>query len=466
MIRIPSLLACVAVLTSVICAPLTPNATRNFLAKRSGEPSTGDDDFPDIEPHPNDLDKVEGAFIELMVLVLSAIDNLKGSDNTIFLHYFKEGDKDNVKKVFETVLGTTKIPEILNTGNDLLVNIHVQKKDTNNLCSGRTLAYLNHYDDDDDDDTGAKAYIVLCPPAFNKKGGVTVIIGAENPADAKFYIQCETLRANDHVSYLMNSLGATLLHEYLHYDTMIEPVFGKKIIDEDDSNGYGAVNVYTGGTLDRSKAITNADSYTYFALEAIWTVHCPVGGAFGAPRAGIDDADPDCGNEQCKETIANAGLPRPGSNNNGDTPPPASDAHPEEQQCHGVSGDVWVDHSDKAVEAIKEFCAQTNCPVDYYPSTEDNMRLHLNNEAYPSKTIADHPDCVGVFQEQLIDGCDSDPTNNPHNYKFGGIYYARDGWRFEFDALATQVNTVDCDVSYRSVLNKFELRGRTFRILN
>ena len=91
---------------------------------------------------------------------------------------------------------------------------------------------------------------MLCPPAFNKKG-VTYINGAENPADndvdAKFYIHCETLRANGHISYLMNLLGATLLHEYLHHDTIIETVFGKKIIDEDDGNGYGVVNVYTGG---------------------------------------------------------------------------------------------------------------------------------------------------------------------------------------------------------------------------
>ena len=176
---------------------------------------------------------------------------------------------------------------------------------------------------------------------------------------------------------------------------------------------------------------------------------------------GRDDvADPDCEDENCQKAIADAGLPGSGSNSNGDTPPPASDAHPEEQQCHGVSGDVRVNHSDKAVEAIKEFCAQTNSPVDYYPSTEDNMRLHLNNEADPSKTIADHPDCVGVFHKQLIGGCDSDPTNNPHNYNFGGTYYAGDGWRFEFDALATQANTVDCDVSYRVVLNKFELREK------
>lgn len=161
-----------------------------------------------------------------------------------------------------------------------------------------------------------------------------------------------------------------------------------------------------------------------------------------------------------KKAIADAGLPRTGPGSNGGVKVPTLTKHPEQQQCHGVSGEVWVDHSNKALDAIKEFCAQTYSPVDYYTGTEDNMRLHLNNEADPSKTIADHPDCVGVFQKQLVDGCDRDPANNPHNYKFGGTYYAGDGWRFKFDALATQVNTVACDVSYRVVFDKFELRGK------
>ncbi|KAL8940133.1 MAG: hypothetical protein Q9216_002987 [Gyalolechia sp. 2 TL-2023] len=143
------------------------------------------------------------------------------------------------------------------------------------------------------------------------------------------------------------------------------------------------------------------------------------------------------------------------------TTTPATGTHPEERQCHGVSGDVWVDHVDKVTAAIKEFCAQKISPLDYYPDSEDNLRLHLNNENDPSKSIADHPDCVGVFQKQLVDDCDgNDPIDNPHNYKFGGTYYAGDGWRFEFDALATQVNTVDCDISYRVLLDKFELRGK------
>ncbi|KAI4270768.1 MAG: hypothetical protein L6R38_007018 [Xanthoria sp. 2 TBL-2021] len=171
-----------------------------------------------------------------------------------------------------------------------------------------------------------------------------------------------------------------------------------------------------------------------------------------------------------KKAIAAAGLPDDGSGNGGDDggvdvvdhggDESTNNAHPKEQQCHGVSGDVWVDHAHKATEAIKEFCAQNDNPLEYYKDSENYMRLQLTNELDESKTIADKPDCFDEFQTQLIAGCDHDPSNNPHDYKFGGTYYSGDGWKFEFDALATQVNMVDCDVSYKVVYDQFELRGK------
>ena len=87
------------------------------------------------------------------------------------------------------------------------------------------------------------------------------------------------------------------------------------------------MNVYN--KLDKTKALTNADSYMYYALvsavpisppsgsprthfvafrltyvcvlqEVLWTVLCSNNKGFAAPRAGIDDADPDCGKQICK----------------------------------------------------------------------------------------------------------------------------------------------------------------------
>lgn len=214
MVRIVSFLACASLLLSpAFCAPFSPNApviARNVLAKRA-EPNTGDD-FPDTEPHPNNLDKVEAAFNDAIELAYYALNDLATKDNTILKHYFNEGDKDKVKNVFQTLIGTTHIPENPATGNDKLGHIFVQTKDPKGRCKGgRTLAFMEDFNTD-------KPFIVLCPNAFKKKG-VTVIKGAEQPAnnpnDAKFYISCDELKANGHVSYLMNSLGATFLHEYL-----------------------------------------------------------------------------------------------------------------------------------------------------------------------------------------------------------------------------------------------------------
>ena len=116
-------------------------------------------------------------------------------------------------------------------------------------------------------------------------------------ANEKWYMTCGQL--NGHVSYLMNILGATFLHEYLHFDGLVQSVFGAPIIDQADANevsiGYGPVQVYD--NLSKDLAPFNADSYTYYALNIFWNFLCST--TFEAPRAGIDDADPDCGGETC-----------------------------------------------------------------------------------------------------------------------------------------------------------------------
>lgn len=260
---------------------------RGPLTKRT-EPDTGDD-LPDTPDHPNQLDQVETAFndaLELASYVLSSIDK----DTDIFPNYFDDGDRAGVKNVFAAILGTISIPETPTTGNDLLGNIIVQTTDTDGLCADQELAYSN-------DEDPEKPFIVLCPNAFKKKA-VTSLNGAENPADnpddAAHYILCDDLKINGHVSYLMNSLGSTLLHEYTHYDGLVESIFGAPIIDQDD--GYGPVNVYN--KLDKGLAPFNADSYMYYALHSLWSTICTFD--FDAPRAGTDDVDPDCGGSICR----------------------------------------------------------------------------------------------------------------------------------------------------------------------
>ena len=260
---------------------------RNVLAKRTN-PDTGDD-LPDTDDHPNQLDQVETAFNDALELASYVLSNIDG-DTTIFPNYFDEGDRAGVKNVFTAIMGTTSIPENPTTGNDLLGNLLVQTTDTDGLCTDQELAYSN-------DEDPQNPFIVLCPNAFKKKA-VTALNGAENPADnpddAKHYISCDDLKINGHVSYLMNSLGSTLLHEYTHYDGLVESIFGAPIIDQD--NGYGPVNVYN--NLDKGLSPFNADSYMYYSLHILWNELCEF--EFDPPRAGIDDADPDCDNTVCR----------------------------------------------------------------------------------------------------------------------------------------------------------------------
>lgn len=289
-------IAFVSIVSSVpLSTSPNPAATTLNALSRRGEPSTGDDDFEDIEPHPNPLDQVETAFTDAIWIVGLAIKFIEDdADTDIFPHYFNDKDRSGVKSVFEAIKGKTTDPENPSMGNDLLSDIHVQRQDTEGLCTDpRTLAYMH------DGETDHPA-IVLCDTAFKKKAMLS-LKGADpqKDEDKKWFMTCDAFGQDTHVSYLMNVLGATLVHEYLHFDRLVESIFGAPIIDQADANnvpiGYGPVQVYD--SLSKDLAPFNADSYTYYALHVTWTFLC--GKDFQAPRAGVDDQDPDCGGEVC-----------------------------------------------------------------------------------------------------------------------------------------------------------------------
>ncbi|KAL8686620.1 MAG: hypothetical protein Q9224_005390 [Gallowayella concinna] len=281
------------ILVTVFCPSLSmsnANYSLHALPERA-EPMTGSC-FEDTPRHPNKLDQVETAFSDALHIASAAYDNID-SDTTIFPNYFNEVDRANVKRVYGTILGDLGALGTPSAGNDMLGLILIQSKDTSDGCQDGTLAYTNDQNPD-------KPYIVLCPNAFKKKA-IGSLKGAEDPETNRFhaarYILCETLEANGgRVSYRMNALGATLFHEYTHYDKLIEPIFSAPIIDMPDSKGYGPLNVYN--NLDRDLAKLNADSYTYYALQVFWTEECHQD--FLPPRAGLDDEDPDCPAPACR----------------------------------------------------------------------------------------------------------------------------------------------------------------------
>ncbi|OAF99062.1 uncharacterized protein CC84DRAFT_1191530 [Paraphaeosphaeria sporulosa] len=264
----------------------TPSSSQDLsksITKR-GEPNTGADFDENEEPKPNTLEKTETAIndaLELASYVTSYIDD----DNDIYPHYFDEADRAEIKRIFVDLTNGQK-------GNDYLDKILIQKSDDDNLCDDQTLAYSN------DEDT-ENPYIVLCPNSFKKKA-VTALpskdIDDEDALD--FYTVCAKDGGDlgDTVSYRMNTLGMTLLHEYMHMDSMIKASFGSIVDNPNGNDGYGPVNVYD--KIPKDQARLNADSYAYYASHVLWTALCQQD--FGAPRPGTDDQDPDCGATVCK----------------------------------------------------------------------------------------------------------------------------------------------------------------------
>lgn len=99
--------------------------------------------------------------------------------------------------------------------------------------------------------------------------------------------------------------------------------------------------------------------------------------------------------------------------------------------------------------------------IRYFQGSADSVRLSVRN-ADESEALSTINDCVGKFKV-IIDGCDgNDPINNPHNYKFGGTHTSPDGWEFTVKPTAAKPDEDSCDVSYKVLLDKFEVRGKSF----
>lgn len=90
-----------------------------------------------------------------------------------------------------------------------------------------------------------------------------------------------------------------LLHEYFHFNSLTQSVYGREILDQvlpDGSGSYGAEGVYD--NLNKNLlARVNADSYTYYALHLFWKEVCGVD--YQKPLT-MDELDPDCEYQACR----------------------------------------------------------------------------------------------------------------------------------------------------------------------
>jgi hypothetical protein len=95
---------------------------------------------------------------------------------------------------------------------------------------------------------------ILCPIFFTlrdlpKKGGTS----------------CQTI--GDNLVEDMFTKASCLVHEYTHFDQITHQALGVHVED----HAYGVEDM---SKLDKAKALTNADSYAWFATELVWSVKC------------------------------------------------------------------------------------------------------------------------------------------------------------------------------------------------
>jgi hypothetical protein len=72
------------------------------------------------------------------------------------------------------------------------------------------------------------------------------------------------------VSRKMRTLGSNLLHEFTHASFLVMPplIYVAKGMEDHE---YGA---HSCQALDKKKALYNADSYAWLAMEIFWSIAC------------------------------------------------------------------------------------------------------------------------------------------------------------------------------------------------
>ena len=106
------------------------------------------------------------------------------------------------------------------------------------------------------------AELIVCPIGLGE-GGIEK--GYGSGSSRIHQVDCNTIGSL--ISDDMETLGSVFIHEFTHWESLISPPL-KSITDD---HGYGTYDAFT---LDKSKSLSNADNYAWFANEVFWTVKC------------------------------------------------------------------------------------------------------------------------------------------------------------------------------------------------
>lgn len=181
----------------------------------------------------------------------------------IFKRYFKDGDGRFVRQVFTEMFEAEMLgPSPTFSDMTIIYGGEVgSREEARCKKNSNTLAYLEIFSDDPD----SEADLIVCPRAM-----LLPLIHDTH---------CDML--SDHIDWTFNSLGAVLLHEYIHWPKLMRRALQLKdpplhvIFDfkgPDPENGYGPFNVME--VREKAEPTENADNYRWLATEAYWHRVC------------------------------------------------------------------------------------------------------------------------------------------------------------------------------------------------
>lgn len=213
----------------------------------------------------------------------------------IFVQYFGIEDREFVLDVFAAIAGGREpFPKPAHGGNPLLAGIEVvvdfESEESPFQCAGEGNEGVTAVMDTMPGDPPVSK-IILCTAGL-KYGAI------DTHQDGVNDVNCDTL--DPRVSWKMDTLGSTLLHEFTHAPVLMESIFSHLGTGQDSTddveNGYGPVKVRFLRD-DPAQARINADSYTWLANEVWWTGECKATRGNDL-RGRFEGADPRMGDDK------------------------------------------------------------------------------------------------------------------------------------------------------------------------
>lgn len=263
------------------------------LSKRTLPPL---EDFPDNDAANAQKANLQSALPDAITLA-ATVSGTQLSYQDVWDKYFPRDAQQAVQGVWNNIISDTSNP---GTGTDTLKNAIILGFDFASDAAQQGLS-------DDFCAQGYDAYTAQVPTGLfpGVVAGATMSHYCSRAFTSPIQlsdIDCNSL--GDAVSSDMDSLGVTILHEWMHNDLIGAAATGNHIIDVNGMAGYGFYAVRQLLINQPDQCINNADSFALLALEIYWTRQCKT----GRDRFNDPAAPPAISCEHAADPSGNSGV--------------------------------------------------------------------------------------------------------------------------------------------------------------